>query len=134
MMMPGHGRHGIEVEDEPGTVRISLGGTVLAESTRSKVLHERGLPPRRYLPPEDVHIELLEASETVSECPFKGIATYWHARIGDELHHDVAWSYPDAVNEGEPVRGLIAFFDERVDVEVDGKRQDRPLTRWSIDV
>jgi len=128
-----HGRHRIEVDDDAHAVRISLRGSVLAESTRAKVLRERGLPPRRYLPPEDVRMELLEPSETTSECPFKGVASYWHVRVGDELHQDVVWSYLDAEQEGEPVRGLFAFFDERVDVDLDGERQDRPLTRWSTD-
>jgi uncharacterized protein (DUF427 family) len=121
----------IDVYPTSRRVRVSLDGELLAESERALALYETGLPPRFYLPPEDVRVGLLEASDTRTRCAYKGLASYWHVRIGDTIHEDLAWAYPDPDRDGEPVRGLIAFFNERVDLEVDGAAQERPGTQWS---
>ena len=79
-------------------------------------------------------MELLEPSDTVTQCPFKGVASFYSARVGGVLHRDVAWSYPDPIPENPRIADLIAFFNERVDLTVDGERQQRPFTPWSLDV
>jgi uncharacterized protein (DUF427 family) len=113
-------------------VRVELAGEPVAESRRPHALFETGLPTRWYLPPEDVRLDLLEPSETVTRCPYKGTARFWSARAGGELHRDVAWSYPDPVIECPRIAGLIAFFNERVDLVIDGERRPRPFTPWSL--
>jgi Domain of unknown function (DUF427) len=80
---------------------------------------------------EDLRHDLLEPSDRRTRCPHKGLATYWHLRVGDTLHEDLAWTYADPDREGSGIRGLICFFDERVDLDVDGKTQERPVTQWS---
>jgi uncharacterized protein (DUF427 family) len=50
---------------------------------------------------------------------------------GGDLHGDLAWTYRDPEHDGVPVKGLIAFFDERVDIELDGELQERPRTQYS---
>jgi uncharacterized protein (DUF427 family) len=80
---------------------------------------------------EDVRQELLVPSDLVTSCPYKGSARYWSVRAGGELHEDVAWSYPDPIPELPRVRDLVAFYDEHVDVTIDGERQERPVTPWS---
>ncbi len=130
----GHPRdpyHRIDVYRTTRRVRVTLDGTELADSVRARMLCETGLPPRFYLPPEDVAGELLEPSPTRTRCAYKGSASYWHARIGDALYEDLAWSYPDPDDDGRDVRDLICFFDERVDVELGGVAQERPRTQWS---
>jgi uncharacterized protein (DUF427 family) len=112
-------------------VRILLEGELLADSRRAKLLVETALPPRWYLPPEDVRTELLAASSTRSRCAYKGSAAYWHVQLGDTRHDDLVWSYPCPQHDAEPVRDLLCFFDERVDVEVDGELRGRPRTQWS---
>lgn len=113
-------------------VRVLLDGTVLADTTRATALHETGLPPRYYLPRSDVRLDLLVPSPTRTQCAYKGSATHWSARVGGQVVEDVAWGYEDEVRrEGEAVRGLLAFYDERVDTEVDGVITDRPRTMWS---
>jgi uncharacterized protein (DUF427 family) len=121
----------IDVYPTSRHVRISLDGTVIAESARAKALFESNLPTRWYLPREDVRLDLMEASEKQTRCAYKGLASYWHVRIGDALHEDLAWTYPEPQHDAEPVRDLVAFFDERVDVEIDGSPQERPATQWS---
>jgi uncharacterized protein (DUF427 family) len=113
-------------------VRVELAGELVAESRRPHALFETSLPTRWYLPPEDVRQELLEPSETVTSCPYKGTARYWSVRAGGELHRDVAWSYPDPIPECPRIAGLVAFFNERVDIVVDGVPQQRPFTPWSL--
>lgn len=117
----------IDVYRTARRVRVLLEDELLAESVRAKVLFETGLPPRYYLPPEDVRLDLLEPSPTLTRCAYKGVASHFHA-LG---HDDVAWTYPDPDNDAEPVRDLIAFYDERVDIELDGERAERPDTQWS---
>jgi uncharacterized protein (DUF427 family) len=112
-------------------VRVEIAGELVAESRRPHALFESPLPTRWYLPPDDVRMDLLEPSDTVTQCPYKGTARYWSVRIGDQLHRDVVWSYPDPIPENPRIAGLICFFNEKVDLTIDGERQDRPHTPWS---
>jgi uncharacterized protein (DUF427 family) len=121
----------IDVYRTSRRVCVTVGGEVVAESVRTRALFETGLPTRYYFPPEDVRLDLLDPSPKRTRCAYKGSASYWHVRAGGELHDDLAWTYPDPQHDAEPVRDLIAFFNERVDLEVDGEAQDRPRTQWS---
>jgi uncharacterized protein (DUF427 family) len=112
-------------------VRVEMNGIVLAESHRPTFLFETGLPRRTYFPKVDVHMELFIPTQTSSMCPYKGTARYWSVRpeITDAV--DVAWSYPTPLPESAPIAGLVAFYDERVDLFVDGVQQPRPHTPFS---
>lgn len=113
-------------------VRIELEGVVLAETSSPVMLFETGLPPRRYIDPTDVRVSRLIPSDTVTSCPYKGTTTaYWSARVGDVVHEDIAWSYAYTTPAVTAIAGLVAFFDERVDVHVDGELQMRPTTPYS---
>jgi len=122
--------HRIDVRSTSRRVRISLGGTVLAESTRARVIFETGLPPRWYLPREDVVVGL-EASDLRTTCAYKGEASYWSARLGDRLVENLFWSYPEPRHDAAPVADLLACFNEQVDMELDGEDQPQPRTPWS---
>jgi uncharacterized protein (DUF427 family) len=113
-------------------VQVFAGGQQVADSVRPLLLFETGLPTRYYLPFEDVRTGLLVASDTVSACPYKGLARYWSLQAGDVFVRDAAWSYPDPVPENPKIRDLLCFFNERVDLVVDGVRQERPRTVWSV--
>ena len=108
-------------------VRIELDGRLLAESSRPMLLFETLLPVRIYLPREDVVVPL-DLSDTVSYCAYKGRATYYSVPDGPA---DLAWTYHEPLHDAVQVRDRICFFDERVDVIVDGERRDRPITPWS---
>ncbi len=115
-------------------VRIVVGGETVALSRRARFLFETGLPTRYYLPPEDVRMDLLVPSERVSACPYKGKARYFSVLLGGRVYEDIVWSYPDPIPECPKIKGYLAFFDEKVDeIQVDGVRVPRPLTRWSAD-
>jgi uncharacterized protein (DUF427 family) len=108
-------------------IRVEYDGRLLAESKRPMLLFETLLPVRFYLPREDVVVRL-DHSDTVSYCAYKGRATYYSVPDGPK---DVAWTYHEPLHDAEPVRDRICFFDERLDVIVDGERRDRPVTPWS---
>ena len=118
--------HRIDVRPTSRHVRVSIGSRTVAESTRAKALFETGLPVRWYMPRGDVLAEL-EPSDHRTVCAYKGHPIHFTV-AGEEA---VAWSYPEPLHDGLPVKGLIAFYDERVDVDVDGERQGRPVTQWS---
>ena len=119
----------IDVVPSSRQVSVSVDGEVLAESSRPMALFETGLPTRWYLPRADVRMDRLTPCDTTSRCAYKGVATYFDA--GPE--RVIAWTYEDPMWDGERVRGLICFFNERVDLEVDGVLQERPLTPWHDD-
>lgn len=99
-------------------VIVTAGGVVLADTTSPTLLLETFLPPRHYVPRADVRLDLLVPSETITTCAYKGNAQYWSAVIGDRVIEDVAWTYTDPLLDALPVRDLICFYDERVDVRV----------------
>jgi uncharacterized protein (DUF427 family) len=113
----------IDVLPSSRHVRVSLGETVLADSTRAHALFETGLPVRWYVPKVDVRMDLLVPSDTLTHCPYKGDAEHWSARVGSAAIDDVAWTYPKPLPESLAVAGLVAFYDDRVEVTVDGERQ-----------
>ena len=121
----------VDVVPSERRIRVEVAGQVIAESTRPHALFETGLPTRWYLPVDDVEWELLEPSDTVSQCPYKGTASYWSVRAGGELHPDLAWSYAEPVPECPRIAGLVCFFNEKVDLVIDGVPQPRPITPWS---
>jgi uncharacterized protein (DUF427 family) len=108
-------------------IRIEFGGDVLAESKRPVLLFETQLPVRFYLPPDDVTASLVP-SDTVSYCAYKGRASYFSL---PGVRDDIAWTYHEPLHDAVSVRDYICFFDERVDVIVDGRQRDRPTTPWS---
>jgi uncharacterized protein (DUF427 family) len=129
----GHPRepfHRIDVLQSSRTVRLELEGEVLAESARPRLLFETLLPVRFYLPREDVRADLV-ASPTRTTCAYKGYAAYWSPVVGGRQVADLAWEYEQPLPEASAVAGMVAFFDERVNVVLDGIPRERPVTPWS---
>ena len=114
------------------TVRVELAGVLLAESSAPVIVFETGLPPRYYFDRGAVAWEHLVATETRTACPYKGqTSDYWSVRVGAETHADLAWSYRFTTRELTPIAGLVAFFNEKVDISIDGQPQERPATPFS---
>lgn len=123
--------HRIDVLDTSRDVSITVHGEVVAETTRARALFETGLPTRWYIPQEDVRMELLEGSDLETGCAYKGFASYWSVRAGGELERNLVWTYRDPRPEAERIRDMLCFFNERVDMELDGELQERPVGPWS---
>ncbi|MFI7487989.1 DUF427 domain-containing protein [Micromonospora echinaurantiaca] len=113
-------------------VRVELDGVVLAESAAPVLVFETGLPTRYYLNRTDVDFSHLVPSQTRTACPYKGrTSDYWSVRVGDTVHPDLAWSYAFPTGALLPIAGLVAFYNEKVDLIVDGERISRPKTHFS---
>lgn len=132
----GHARdpyHRIDVLDTSRHVKISVAGEVLAETTRARVLYEAGLPPRWYIPAEDVRQAALVPSDSRTVCAYKGFASYWSVRAGGKIAKDLVWYYADPRHDALRVKDYLCFFNEKVDIQLDGELQKRPRTPWSPD-
>jgi len=96
------------------------------------MVFETGLPTRYYLNRTEIDFAHLVASDTVTACPYKGRTTgYWSVRVGEELRADLAWRYDFPTRELAPIAGLIAFYNEKVDISLDGRPLERPQTHFS---
>ncbi|MFD1722710.1 DUF427 domain-containing protein [Amnibacterium endophyticum] len=114
--------HRVDVLTASRSVVVRVGGEVVAESLRPKLLFETGLPVRYYVPWADTAIGAFERSGTVSECPYKGDGQHWHVTAGGQRVEDAAWSLPRPLPEGFPALEHVAFYAEKVELEVDGRR------------
>ncbi|MEU2108253.1 DUF427 domain-containing protein [Streptomyces sp. NPDC087659] len=113
-------------------VQVEIEGTVVADTRTPVLLFETDLPVRYYFPREDVRLDLFTQTDTSTRCPYKGVATeYWSWAGGGDVRPDIAWSYPDPLPGVGVIKDRIAFYDEFVDVIVDGERQQRPVSVFS---
>lgn len=129
----GHPRdpyHRIDVRESSRHVRVRVGGRLVAESHRPLVLFETGLPPRYYLRPEEVELDLLVPHGRKTRCAYKGVASHWSVQVDGELAEAVVWSYPEPDDDVARIKGRLCFYNERVDLEVDGEPEERPRTQW----
>jgi uncharacterized protein (DUF427 family) len=122
--------HRVDVRDSSRHVQVLLDGHVLADTRRSRMVFETNLPVRYYLPPEDVTVPL-QPSQTRTACAYKGVASYRSAVLPDHRVDDLVWCYQDPLDDAARLRGYLAFFDEKVDLVVDGEHRSRPVSPWS---
>ena len=101
-------------------VVVRVGDETVADSHRPVVLEERGNPTRYYLPREDVRTDLLRPTERHTTCPLKGQASYWSLDVAGTVHDNVVWSYETPIPEAEGITGLLCFYNDRVELRVEG--------------
>jgi uncharacterized protein (DUF427 family) len=123
--------HRVDVLSSSRHVEVRVNGVLVADTRRPRLLFETGLPVRYYIPKPDVRMDLLEPTATRTRCPYKGEAVYWSVQAGGEVAADIVWSYPYPIPEIPKIENLLAFFNEKVDITVDGVPHDRPVTKWS---
>lgn len=109
-------------------IRVEIDGVTIADSRTPRILFETGLPARYYLPLTDIRMDLLTPSDTHTSCPYKGNADYWNVRVGDTEYPDLVWIYRTPTPESQKVAGLACFYNEKVDIYLDGELQERPKT------
>ena len=112
-------------------VQVVVEGETIADSHQPRILFETGLPPRYYLPLPDVRLDLLTPSQTETHCPYKGTATYWHLDVNGHHYDDFVWIYRAPLPESQKIAGLAAFYNEKIDLYVDGVLQERARTKFS---
>ena len=109
---------------------VSVDGRRLADTRRPVILYERWLPTRYYIPAEDVDLGRLEETDLRTRCPYKGIANYWSVKDAPE-GKNIVWTYRDPIPAVEVIRHHIAFYNEVVDITVDGVALERPVTHFN---
>ena len=122
----------VDVLSSSRHVTVHLDGVAIADTTRPMVLLETTAPNRYYIHPLDIDRSLLVPSDSFTWCPYKGKASYWHVRIGDALHRDVLWGYPEPFTAVQKITNHLCPFNEFVDIRVDGRLLDRPQTKWTF--
>ncbi|MFP4513471.1 MAG: DUF427 domain-containing protein [Acidimicrobiales bacterium] len=120
--------HRLLLDEFPRRVRATFAGATVLDTTRGQLLHESNLLPVLYVPDADVRVDLLEPTDHTTHCPFKGDASYWSIRVGDQVSENAAWAYPHPLEDAEWLAGLLAFYwggldawfdeDERVEAHL----------------
>ena len=122
----------IDVAHSSRHVHVVVAGETVAETRRPVLLFETNYPTRYYIPKMDLRLDALVPSETQTQCPYKGLASYYSVRVGDTLIKDIAWYYPFPLAEVGKIQNRVCFFNERVDaLYVDGELLPKPKTQWS---
>lgn len=123
--------HRVDILRSSRHVEVIVDGVTVADSQSPTLLFETGLPTRYYLPLTDVRTELLRPSASATSCPYKGTASYWSLEVQGARFEDVVWTYPSPLAESTRIAGLACFYNERVDIRVDGVLQERPSSPFS---
>ena len=118
--------HRVDILRSSRHVEVIVNGVTVADSHRPTLLFETGLPTRYYVPLTDVRTELLRPSSSATGCPYKGTASYWSLEVQGVRYKDVVWTYPSPLPESARIGGLACFYNEQVDIRVDGVLQERP--------
>jgi uncharacterized protein (DUF427 family) len=112
-------------------VEVEVNGVKIADTRRPTLLFETSLPTRYYIPKLDVRMDLLTPTEHRTGCAYKGFARHWSVDAGGETLENLAWSYRTPLPECTKISGLVAFYNEKIDLTVDGERLTRPKTPFS---
>jgi uncharacterized protein (DUF427 family) len=112
-------------------LRVVVDEVVIADSRQPRILFETGLPPRYYVPLTDVRLELLKPSDHETHCPYKGTATYWSVETGAGRHENLVWIYRSPFPEAQKVAGMACFQHEKMDLYLDGERQEPQQTPFA---
>ncbi|RDA88637.1 hypothetical protein CP532_5837 [Ophiocordyceps camponoti-leonardi (nom. inval.)] len=124
----------IDVLPSSRTIEVKIGNETVAKASSSVHLLETGLPARYYISPGAVDPALLRKSSLTTKCPYKGEAEYWHVVLAggkEEVVENVVWQYRIPTHESSGIAGLLCFYNERVDVFLDGVLQERPKTHFA---
>ncbi len=121
----------VDVLQSSRHIKVVVDGITVGETKRPWLLFETGLPTRYYMPKHDARMDLLERSDAMSRCPYKGEANLYSIKVGDTRHEGVAWIYRYPTVACAPIQGLVGFLNEKVDVYEDETLLPRPKTVWS---
>ncbi|MGI9665771.1 MAG: DUF427 domain-containing protein [Acidimicrobiia bacterium] len=111
-------------------IRVEVDGVTVADSAHARFLFETNLPTRYYLPKTDVRREYLTSTDLQSRCPYKGTARYWSVTVNGNTHENIVWGYDTPLAESQRIAGLVSFYNEKVDIYVDGELEERPVTKF----
>ena len=103
-------------------VKVTWNGQVVAETRKPTIIYETGVNPRYYIPALDVRLDLLVPAARRSSCPYKGFASYWSVVVDGVEATESAWGYPTPFREARAAAGMLSFYTNKLEVEIDGER------------
>jgi len=115
----------IDILQSTRSVKVTIDGVTLAETTSPLLLLETTLRTRYYLPPTSVNWEYLAESDIETLCPYKGKANYYHVHVNGKRYENLVWYYTTPTMESGPIAGHLCFYNEKVDIWVDGKKEQK---------
>lgn len=124
-----HGR--VDAMPSSRHVQVRIGDDLVADSRRPVVLFETGLPTRYYLPADDVDLTRFARTDDHTRCPYKGEASYWTYTGDADVPRNVLWFYPEPIAAVAAIKDRLCFYNEFVDIVVDGEPQERPVSPFS---
>jgi uncharacterized protein (DUF427 family) len=116
MIQAGTNDHPITIEPIAGRVRVVWRGRTIGETTRALELREAGYKPVAYIPRDDVDMRLLERTDRVTHCPYKGDANYYTIRSDDGRDDNAVWTYEHPKGDVSEIAGHLAFYPNHVEV------------------
>ena len=116
MKLPGPD-HPITITKNPRRVRVSAGDMVIAETAKALTLKEANYPAVQYLPREDANMALLERTDRVTHCPYKGDASYYSIKADGKTLDNAIWSYETPFPAMAEISGHLAFYPDKVKIE-----------------
>ena len=116
----------VELLSHPGRARVVFHGEVVAESDAALLVKETRHADVVYFPRGDVRMQWLERTAHESFCPFKGEASYWSLVVGDRREENAVWSYEDPFEEVAGLRDHLAFYGDRVGLEIGQTARSNP--------
>ena len=120
----------IDVLQSSRNIRVEVDGVTVADTDRARLLFETGLPVRYYMPKTDVRMDLLSPTSVATHCPYKGTARYWSINVNDEAHDNLVWGYDSPFKEVDEIAGFVSFWNEKLDIYVDGELEQKPKTKF----
>ncbi len=108
--------HPIRIEPNPNRVRVRLGDTVVADTSRAQTLFEASYRPVQYVPRDDVDMSLLKRTTHKTHCPYKGDAAYYTIEAGGRAIENAVWTYETPFPGVADIAGYLAFYPNKVEI------------------
>ncbi|BAL75744.1 DUF427 domain-containing protein [Bradyrhizobium cosmicum] len=116
MKLPGPD-HPITITQNPRRVRVTAGDIVIAETSKALTLKEAKYPAVQYVPRQDANMELLERTDRVTHCPYKGDASYYSVKADGKTLDNAIWTYETPFPAMTEISGHLAFYPDKVKIE-----------------
>lgn len=116
MKLPGPD-HPITITPNPRRVRVTAGNIVIAETSKALTLKEAKYPAVQYVPREDTNMALLERTDRVTHCPYKGDASYYSVKTDGKTLDNAIWTYETPFPAMMEISSHLAFYPDKVKIE-----------------
>ncbi len=126
-----HPDYEVKIEPLDAHMQVKVGDTVIADSRRAVSVLETRHRPVWYMPLDDVHADLISATQTDTFCPFKGHASYWSVTVDGATVEDAIWAYLEPYDECADIQAFASFYTNKVDLYIDGELMNKDGPGWT---